>query len=47
MSGYTDDAIVRHGVLRPGAAYLQKPFSPETLARKVRDVLDSLAETAR
>ena len=42
MSGYTDDAIVRHGVLRPGTAYLQKPFSPDTLARKVREVLDSL-----
>jgi two-component system cell cycle sensor histidine kinase/response regulator CckA len=47
MSGYTDDAIVRHGVLRPGTAYLQKPFSPDTLARKVRDVLDSLGETTR
>jgi two-component system cell cycle sensor histidine kinase/response regulator CckA len=45
MSGYTDDAIVRHGVLRPGTAYLQKPFSPDTLARKVRDVLDSVVET--
>jgi PAS domain S-box-containing protein len=44
MSGYTDDAIVRHGVLRPGTAYLQKPFSPDTLARKVRHVLDSLVE---
>jgi CheY-like chemotaxis protein len=41
MSGYTDDAIVRHGVLRPGTAYLQKPFSPDTLARKIREVLDS------
>ena len=41
MSGYTDDAIIRHGVLRPGTAYLQKPFSPESLARKVRAVLDS------
>lgn len=41
MSGYTDDAIVRHGILGPGIAYLQKPFSPETLARKVREVLDS------
>jgi CheY-like chemotaxis protein len=40
MSGYTDDAVVRHGVLQPGIAYLQKPFSPETLARKVRQVLD-------
>jgi DNA-binding NarL/FixJ family response regulator len=40
MSGYTDDAIVRHGVLSQGTAYLQKPFSPDTLARKVREVLD-------
>jgi CheY-like chemotaxis protein len=41
MSGYTDDSIVRHGILRSGIAYLQKPFSPDTLARKVREVLDS------
>jgi len=41
MSGYTDDAVVRHGVLRPGIAYLQKPFTPESLALKVREVLDS------
>ena len=41
MSGYTDDAVVRHGVLRPGIAYLQKPFTPESLAQKVREVLDS------
>src|SRR5438874_7581382 len=39
-SGYTDDAIVRQGVLSAGAAFLQKPFVPDTLARKVRDVLD-------
>jgi PAS domain S-box-containing protein len=40
MSGYTDDAIVRHGLLPPRIAYLQKPFSPDALARKVREVLD-------
>ena len=40
-SGYTDDAIVRHGVLEPNIAFLQKPYSPTALARKVRDVLDA------
>jgi DNA-binding response OmpR family regulator len=41
MSGYTDDAIVRLDVLSAATAYLQKPFSPAALARKVREVLDS------
>jgi two-component system cell cycle sensor histidine kinase/response regulator CckA len=40
MSGYTDDAIVHLGVLEPGINFLQKPFSPEPLAIKVREVLD-------
>ena len=40
-SGYTDDSIVRHGILESGTAYLQKPVSPESLARKVREVLDA------
>jgi PAS domain S-box-containing protein len=40
MSGYTDDAIVRHGVLEAGVQMLEKPFTPETLAAKVRSVLD-------
>ena len=40
MSGYTDDAIVRHGVLEAGIKFLEKPFSPQTLAVKVREVLD-------
>src|SRR5947208_3005627 len=39
-SGFTDDAMVRQGVLNAGVAFLQKPFVPDTLARKVREVLD-------
>jgi nitrogen-specific signal transduction histidine kinase/CheY-like chemotaxis protein len=41
MSGYTDDDIVRRGLLQPGAPFLQKPFVAADLSRKVRDVLDA------
>jgi hypothetical protein len=39
-SGYTDSAIGHHGVLEPGIAFLQKPFSADDLTRKVRTLLD-------
>ena len=43
MSGYSDEAVVRHGVLSEAAAFLEKPFTEKALARKVREVLDCLA----
>ncbi len=42
-SGYTDDAIVQHGVFEAGVALINKPFTPDALLRKVREVLDSAA----
>jgi len=43
MSGYTDEAMMHHGILESGTPFLQKPFLPDTLARKVREVLNSQA----
>ncbi|MGQ9655682.1 MAG: PAS domain S-box protein, partial [Thermodesulfobacteriota bacterium] len=40
MSGYTDNAVLRHGILEEGIEFIQKPFSVDGLARKVREVLD-------
>jgi signal transduction histidine kinase/ActR/RegA family two-component response regulator len=40
MSGYTDDAVIRHGVQGAGTAFLQKPFSPAALVQRVRETLD-------
>ena len=40
MSGYTEDAIAHHGVLKPGIVFLNKPFTAETLAKKIEEVLD-------
>jgi hypothetical protein len=40
MSGYTGDDVIQRGLLEPGVPFLQKPFTPEGLARKVRQMLD-------
>jgi FixJ family two-component response regulator len=39
MSGYTDDAIIHHGVLQEGTAFLEKPFTAEAFGRKLREVI--------
>jgi CheY-like chemotaxis protein len=41
LSGYTDDVLLNQGQLDPGSFFLQKPFTPAALARKVREVLDA------
>ena len=41
VSGYTDDAVIQHGVFHDQTHFLQKPFDPNGLALKVREVLNS------
>ena len=40
MSGYTDDAVLRHGILNESVHFIQKPFTPHSLAKKIRKILD-------
>lgn len=47
MSGYTDEAIAKHGVLEPGLAFIYKPFTAEGLALKLREVLEGPADRAK
>jgi signal transduction histidine kinase/CheY-like chemotaxis protein len=46
MSGYTDEAILRHGLMEAKQNFIQKPFTPERLIKKVREVLDAVTERA-
>ena len=41
MSGYNDDIIAHHGILEDNVNFIGKPFSPNTLAAKIREVLDN------
>jgi len=41
MSGYTSDAVLHNGIVDEGTPFIQKPFTPDALARRVRTVLDS------
>jgi CheY-like chemotaxis protein len=43
ISGYTGEDVIQRGLLDPGATFLQKPFTPDGLARKVREMLDATA----
>jgi DNA-binding NtrC family response regulator len=46
MSGYTDEAIVQHGVLDPGIPFLQKPFTHDALTTKIREVLEGVLKAS-
>ena len=46
MSGYTDDAIIHHGVLDPGTNFIEKPFTAQSLSSKVREILGKTEDTA-
>jgi PAS domain S-box-containing protein len=46
LSGYTDELVMRHGALGPGQAFMQKPFTPDALLRRVRELLEQ-GDTAR
>jgi len=44
MSGYTEDKVIRDNLMAPGAAFLEKPFTPDMLTRKTREVLAAPAK---
>ena len=46
MSAYTEDAAINIGVLSPGTAFIEKPFSPDDLAKKVREVMSAAEDDA-